>query len=173
MCDEHVKVGGNLREPALQHVRFALESPRVGNDRNPRRPVELDAVDFRPPVAKEMDVWRELVLPVDSMPLEEYVSNRIEVVVAGDDDELDVGIRCRPFLELPVDPLLLVVDVPRSAPAQRRDVARQHNNVRAFGVKPLKVAMQVRCRHYSHCDASFPQRPSARSILEYIFTMVA
>ena len=40
---------------------------------------------------------------------------RVEVVVAGNDDELDVGIRSCPFLELHVDPLLLVVDVPRPA----------------------------------------------------------
>ena len=34
--------------------------------------------------------------------------------------------------------------------SERRDVARQHHDVRALGVKPLKVAVQIRCSHYAH-----------------------
>lgn len=42
-----------------------------------------------------------------------------------------------------VDPLLLVVDVPRPAPAQRRDVACENDDVRPLEIKSLKVAVQV------------------------------
>ena len=42
-----------------------------------------------------------------------------------------------------LNPLLLVVDVPGTASAQRRDVTREDNDIRARGVQSLKVSMQV------------------------------
>ena len=93
VCDEDIETMGNLREPPLQRVRLALERPGIGDDRNPGRPVELYAAYLCSGIAEEMDVRRELVLPVDPMILEEYVCNRVEVVVSGDDDKLYVGIR--------------------------------------------------------------------------------
>ena len=90
-----------------------------------------------------MDVWRKVELPVDFLVLEKYVCNRKEVVVAGDDDKLDVRVRRRPFAEAFVDPLLLVVDVPYAATAQRYDVTGKNNNIRALGIESLKVAVQV------------------------------
>ena len=87
MCDKHIYPRRNLREPADERVVFALERPGVGNDRNPGRPVELHAIDIRPPVAEEMDIRREVELPVDVPVLEKYVCNREEVVVAWDHHE--------------------------------------------------------------------------------------
>ena len=132
-----------LREPANERVVFALERPGVGNDRHPGRPIELHAVNLRSPVAEKMDVRRKVELPVDSLILEEDVCDRIEVVVPRNDHELDVGVRRRPFPELLVDPLLLVIDMPRPATAQRSDVACEDDDIRPLGVKSLKVAVQV------------------------------
>ena len=58
-----------------------------------------------------------------------------------------------------VDPLLLVVYVPRPAPLERRDVTRQHHDVRSPGVQSLNVAMQIGCRHYSHCQDPISLQP--------------
>ena len=134
----------------MSRIMLAFKRPRVGDNWNSRHTVEANAVDFGRAVAEEMDVGRESERPVDVVSLEEDVCNRIEVVVAGNDDELDVGVRRRPFAETLVDPLFLVVDVPRAASPQRRDVARKNDDVRPRRVKPVKVPVQIRCRHDTH-----------------------
>ena len=92
MRDKHVESGRNLGEPFDEPVGLALERPRVGDDRHPRRAVESHPADFRRRIAEEMDVRRESVFPVNAGILVDNVRDRVEVVVAGDDDELDVGI---------------------------------------------------------------------------------
>ena len=90
--DKHVESGRNLGEPLDEPVGLTLERPRIGDDRHPRRAVESHPAYLRSRIAEEMDVRREGVFPVNADIPEEDVRNRVEVVVAGNDDELDVGI---------------------------------------------------------------------------------
>ena len=82
-------------------------------------------------------------MPVYVCVLEKDVSDRIEVMVTWNHHKLNVRKRCSPFAKAFVDPLLLIVDVPCAATAQRRDIAGENNNIRTCWIKPLKVAMQV------------------------------
>ena len=82
-------------------------------------------------------------MPVYVCVLEKDMSDGVEVMVAGNHHELNVRIRCRPFAKAFVDPLLLVIDVPCAATAQRSNVAGENNNIRTCWIKPLKVAVQV------------------------------
>ena len=122
---------------------FTLERPRIRDYWDPGGTIELDAANLRSSVAEEMDVRREVKMPVYACVLEKNMGDGVEVMVAGDDHKLDVWVRSRPFAETFVDPLLLVVDVSYAATAQRCDVTGKHHYVGTLGIEPLKVTVQV------------------------------
>ena len=90
-----------------------------------------------------MDVRREVETPIYACALEKDMGDGVEVMVARDHHELDVGVRCRPFAEAFVDPLLLVIDVLYAAATQRGNVASEDNHVCAPGIEALKITVQI------------------------------
>ena len=92
MRNENIYPLRNLREPFCQRVVFTLERPRVRYNWDPRRPVELHAAYLRTPVAEEMDICRKVKAPIYARVLEKNMGDGVEVMVAGDDHELDVGV---------------------------------------------------------------------------------
>ena len=102
MGDKHVQIGGYFREPVHKRVVLALECPRIGDDWYPGGAIECHAVDFRSTVAEIADIGREVEVPVDSLIFEDEVSYREEIMVARDDDKLNLRVGGRPFPKPPV-----------------------------------------------------------------------